>query len=46
MRAIETNVLVRLIARDDSRQTASAESLHWEGRVGLGAGAGRSHVGA
>lgn len=27
MRAIDTNVLVRLIARDDSRQTASAESF-------------------
>ena len=27
MRAIDTNVLVRLITRDDSRQTASAESF-------------------
>ena len=27
MRAIDTNVLVRLIARDDSRQAASAESF-------------------
>ena len=27
MRAIDTNVLVRLIARDDSRQVASAESF-------------------
>ena len=27
MRAVDTNVLVRLIARDDSRQTASAESF-------------------
>jgi predicted nucleic-acid-binding protein len=27
MRAVDTNVLVRLIARDDSRQTVSAESF-------------------
>jgi predicted nucleic-acid-binding protein len=27
MRAVDTNVLVRLITRDDPRQTASAESL-------------------
>ena len=27
MRAVDTNVLVRLIARDDSRQTASAEAF-------------------
>jgi predicted nucleic-acid-binding protein len=27
MRAVDTNVLVRLIARDDSRQAASAESF-------------------
>ena len=27
MRAVDTNVLVRLIARDDSRQTAAAESF-------------------
>jgi predicted nucleic-acid-binding protein len=27
MRAVDTNVLVRLIARDDFRQTASAESF-------------------
>jgi predicted nucleic-acid-binding protein len=27
MRAVDTNVLVRLIARDDARQTASAESF-------------------
>ncbi len=27
MRAIDTNVLVRLITRDDSRQTAAAESF-------------------
>ena len=27
MRAVDTNVLVRLIARDDSRQTASAETF-------------------
>jgi predicted nucleic-acid-binding protein len=27
MRAVDTNVLVRLITRDDSRQTASAESF-------------------
>src|SRR4051812_24289334 len=27
MRAIDTNVLVRLLTRDDGRQTASAESL-------------------
>jgi predicted nucleic-acid-binding protein len=27
MRAIDTNVLVRLIARDDSRQTAAAEAF-------------------
>ena len=27
MRAIDTNVLVRLITRDDSRQTASAENF-------------------
>jgi predicted nucleic-acid-binding protein len=27
MRAVDTNVLVRLIMRDDSRQTASAESF-------------------
>jgi predicted nucleic-acid-binding protein len=27
MRAVDTNVLVRLIARDDSRQTASAEDF-------------------
>lgn len=27
MRAIDTNVVVRLIVRDDSRQTASAESF-------------------
>jgi predicted nucleic-acid-binding protein len=27
MRAVDTNVLVRLIARDDSRQTALAESF-------------------
>jgi predicted nucleic-acid-binding protein len=31
MRAIETNVLVRLIARDDSRQTASAEAFIGQG---------------
>ena len=27
MRAVDTNVLIRLITRDDSRQTASAESF-------------------
>ena len=27
MRAVDTNVLVRLITRDDSRQAASAESF-------------------
>ena len=27
MRAVDTNVLVRLLARDDSRQTVSAESF-------------------
>jgi predicted nucleic acid-binding protein len=27
MRAVDTNVLVRLIARDDSRQAASAEAF-------------------
>lgn len=27
MRAVDTNVLVRLIARDDTRQTASAEAF-------------------
>jgi predicted nucleic-acid-binding protein len=27
MRAVDTNVLVRLIARDDARQTASAETF-------------------
>jgi predicted nucleic-acid-binding protein len=27
MRAVDTNVLVRLIARDDARQTAAAESF-------------------
>jgi predicted nucleic-acid-binding protein len=31
MRAIDTNVLVRLITRDDSRQTASAESFIEQG---------------
>ena len=31
MRAIETNVLVRLIARDDSRQAASAEAFIEQG---------------
>jgi predicted nucleic-acid-binding protein len=31
MRAIETNVLVRLIARDDSRQTASVEAFIGQG---------------
>ena len=27
MRAVDTNVLIRLITRDDARQTASAESF-------------------
>ncbi len=31
MRAIDTNVLVRLIARDDSRQAASAEAFIEQG---------------
>ena len=31
MRAVDTNVLVRLITRDDSRQTASAESFIEQG---------------
>jgi predicted nucleic-acid-binding protein len=31
MRAVDTNVLVRLITRDDSRQAASAESFIDEG---------------
>jgi predicted nucleic-acid-binding protein len=31
MQAIDTNVLVRLIARDDSRQTASAEAFIEQG---------------
>jgi predicted nucleic-acid-binding protein len=31
MRAVDTNVLVRLIIRDDPRQTASAESFVREG---------------
>jgi predicted nucleic-acid-binding protein len=31
MRAVDTNVLVRLITRDDSRQTASAEVFIEEG---------------
>lgn len=37
MRAIETNVLVRLVARDDERQTAAAEQF-------VNAGAWVSHV--
>jgi|SRR5665213_1856983 len=31
MRAVDTNLLVRLIARDDARQTASAESFIQKG---------------
>lgn len=31
MRAVDTNILVRLIARDDSRQTDSAESFVGKG---------------
>ena len=31
MRAVDTNVLVRLITRDDSRQAASAESFIGKG---------------
>jgi predicted nucleic acid-binding protein len=31
MRAVDTNVLVRLITRDDPRQTASAESFITKG---------------
>src|ERR1700737_1425568 len=38
MRAVDTNVLVRLIARDDSRETISAESFIQNGAwVPLGA---------
>jgi predicted nucleic-acid-binding protein len=31
MRAVDTNILLRLIARDDARQTASAEAFIREG---------------
>ena len=37
MRAVDTNVLVRLIARDDSRQAAAAEAF-------VGRGAWVSHI--
>ncbi len=36
MRAIDTNVLVRLIARDDEKQAASAERFIEPGGVGFG----------
>jgi predicted nucleic-acid-binding protein len=38
MRAVDTNVLVRLIARDDARQTTAADTFCREGGVGIAPG--------
>jgi predicted nucleic-acid-binding protein len=46
MRAVDTNVLVRLIARDDSRQAASAEAFIQPGAWVLNTNYGLSSKGS